>query len=295
MMPEKYLEYMARWTGFILPNSNTPQRVIQEKATRSMTESGLDFPLVGKPDVGQRGAGVRRIKSQTELDNYLLEFPRGQKMVLQELIEYPQEAGIFYYRYPVQDRGQIFSITLKEFPTVIGDGKSILRQLIEADPRARLIRRIYFRRHQKLLNKILPEGEKFQLVFSGNHCRGAVFRNGIELLTPELTQRIDRLAQSMPEFYFGRFDIRFKDIESLQRGEDFKIVEINGASSEATHIWDKNTKLSEAYSTLFRQFRILFEISDYNRKRGFRPMKLGRLIADIRQYHRQSQNYPESD
>ena len=295
LVPEKYLEYIARWTGFILPNSNTPLSAVRERANRNLAQSGLQFPLVGKPDVGQRGDGVRRLDNSSELDNYLSEFPQGHKMILQELIDYPQEAGIFYYRYPGQERGRVFSITLKEFPIVIGDGESTLRGLIEADPRARIIRQVYFRRHSHKLETVIPEGERFQLVFSGNHCKGAIFKNGIDLLTPDLEERIDAIAQSIPDFYFGRFDIRFKDEESLQRGEAFKIVEINGASSEATHIWDKNTKLSEAYATLFEQFRILFEIGDSNRRRGFKPLKLGQFIADIRRYNRQSQKYPNSD
>ena len=68
------------------------------------------------------------------------------------------------------------------------------------------------------------------------------------------------IADSIPEFYFGRFDLRFESIEKLQRGEGFKLVEINGAGGEATHIWDRKTTLRQAYATLFEQNRLLFEI-----------------------------------
>jgi hypothetical protein len=54
-----------------------------------------------------------------------------------------------------------------------------------------------------------------------------------------MTEAFEEIARDLPEFYFGRFDVRFPDIESLRRGEDVTVVEINGAGSEGTHIWDR--------------------------------------------------------
>jgi hypothetical protein len=38
------------------------------------------------------------------------------------------------------------------------------------------------------------------------------------------------------------------------------VIEINGAGSEATHIWDPKTSLFEAYTTQFLQWKYLFEV-----------------------------------
>jgi len=49
-----------------------------------------------------------------------------------------------------------------------------------------------------------------------------------------------------------------------------KIVELNGVTSEATHIYDPKLSLFGAYRVLFEQWRIAFEIGYLNRTRGIR-------------------------
>jgi hypothetical protein len=90
------------------------------------------------------------------------------------------------------------------------------------------------------------------------------------------------------------FDVKFKSLESFLRGEDFEVVEINGASAEATHIWDAKMKLTDAYRTLFRQFEILFEIGDANRRRGFKPIGGLTILKDAARYYLTSKHYPSS-
>jgi hypothetical protein len=197
-----------------------------------------------------------------------------------------------YYRLPAETRGRIISVTLKEFPVLTGDGARTLRQLIDADPRARLMAEIFFKRHAASLDRVLAEGERFALVFAGNHAQGCIFRDGLHLLTPALSARIDEIARALPDFYFGRFDVRFRDLESLQRGEGFKIVEINGAGAEATHIWDPDARLFDAYRTLFEQFEILFIIGDANRRAGHAPLGPLRFLKDVLLYRRLSRKYP---
>jgi hypothetical protein len=250
---------------------------------------------VAKPDQGQRGVGVQLVHDREQLTQYLESFPDGASVCLQQLADYPQEAGLLYYRYPGEERGRIMSITLKEFPQVTGDGERTLRELIEMAPRARLMKQVFFKRHARDLDRVLPAGESFQLVFAGNHKQGCVFRNGIHILTDELEARVDSIAQGIPGFYFGRFDIRFRDLESFQRGEAFTIIEVNGAGAEATHIWDPNAELSDAYRTLFEQFAILFRIGNTNREQGHRPLGPVRFLKDVAEYHRIARRYPTAD
>lgn len=242
-----------------------------ERILMAMSKAGLSFPIVAKPDLGCRGAGVRPITSRIELERYVESFPQRQTIVLQRLIDVEGEAGVFYVRLPGKSNGRIFSLTLKHFPFVIGDGTSSLRSLIEMDPRAGQLTHLYFPRHQSRLDEVIKQGERVRLAFAGSHSRGAIFRNGSKYITDELTKRFDAIANDIPEFCFGRFDVRFADFEMFQRGENFRIVEINGAGAEATHIWDSRTRLRDAYSTLFEQFSLLWEIGAANRARGFRP------------------------
>ena len=271
-------EAMARWTSLTRgPADATGTAQDMETAVGLMAAADLSFPVVAKPDIGCRGVGVRPIRSRDDLAAYLESFPQGARLILQEMVEHEAEAGVFYVRLPGEKTGRIFSLTLKYFPHVIGDGHSTLAELIAADPRAGLLQHIYLPRHRHRLDMVLPHGEPFRLAFAGSHSRGTIFRDGAAYITPEMERAFDAIADSIPEFYFGRFDLRFESIEKLQRGEGFKLVEINGAGGEATHIWDRKTTLREAYATLFEQNRLLFEIGARNRRRGFRAPSIWNL------------------
>lgn len=261
-------------------------------AAAAMRAAGLGLPVVAKPDLGCRGAGVRPIRAWADLESYLAGFPIGERLLLQAMVDVEGEAGVFYVRVPGEARGRIFSLTLKYFPHVIGDGSSTLRALILADPRAGLLSHLYFPRHTSRLDEILPAGAPFRLAFAGSHSRGAIFRNGGHLITEAMTDRFDAISQAIPEFWFGRFDVRFADIAGLREGRDFRIVEVNGAGAEATHIWDSRTRLRDAYATLFRQFDLLWKIGSRNRSRGFKPEPLGQLLARWRREKRLIDTYP---
>jgi hypothetical protein len=265
------------------------------RALETMAAADLYLPVVAKPDLGCRGVGVRLITNELKLNHYIEHFPTGQTIVFQEYIPHEPEAGIFYIRRPGEAKGFIFSITLKYFPRVIGDGFSTLRELIEKDPRAGKIAHVYLPRHADRLDHVLRKGELFRLNFAGSHSRGTIFRNGNAYITPQMEEAIDRVAKTIPEFYFGRFDVRFPRFDKFQKGEDFKIVEINGASGEATSIWDSKTSLWEAYRTLIRQFCLLFEIGDRNRARGYRPIGLWWLFRLYRLEAKLTQRYPPTE
>ncbi len=284
--------WVARFTTVKLPHRRRKLEVFQQHVLKILEKEKLSFPLVAKPDVGQRGAGVRPVRTEAELRAYIEKFPLGERLVLQELADFRFEAGVMYYRRPGKNLGHIPSLTLKYFPVVIGDGKSTLRQLILADERAQYLAEVYFKRHRRKLDHVLPAGEEFRLVFSGNHCQGTIFKDGTDQVTPALLSRIHEISVSMPDFYFGRFDIRFHNLETFLKGEDFKIIEVNGASAESTHIWDARVTLKQAYRALFRQFRILFEIGEANRRRGHKPLGAVRMIRDIVNYQKKAKQYP---
>ena len=267
----------------------------RDAALTALAAAGLSLPVVAKPDLGCRGAGVKLVRTPANLLAYIDAFPRGAAFLLQRLVPHEGEAGIFYCRRPGEQRGRIVSITLKYFPHVTGDGRSSLRELILADRRAGQLSHLYLRRHTARLDEVLRAGESIRLAFAGSHSRGAIFRNGTHLVTPQMEARFDAIAQAMPEFHFGRFDVRFADFEQVQRGEGFTILEVNGAGAESTHIWDRRTGLLQAWRDLMRQYRWLFEIGAANRARGFKPMSLAAFRRDYRREKLLTPQYPATD
>lgn len=255
----------------------------------------FSYPFILKPDIGQRGYGVRVIRNQAERDAYLLG-NEGKTLLAQTKSQYQREAGVFYYRHPGEETGHIFSITDKLFPFLTGNGLDALGTLILKDPRARIIAAVYFSRHSARLSEVIPAGEQFLLSECGNHCQGAIFKNGAALITPELSARIDEIAKQIPDFYFGRVDLRYRDQESFRRGEHFEVIEVNGAGAEATHIWDPTTTLPEAYRTLFEQWKILFTIGGEVKKlRSQKPrIRVLGLLAECFSVFRRSDAFSVS-
>jgi hypothetical protein len=266
-----------------------------QKAVTALETAGIGFPIVAKPDIGRRGNGVRPVEDMDQLARYISLYPHGRRIVLQKRILYEHEAGVFYVRQPGEAEGKILSLTLKHFPEVVGDGHSTVRALILRDRRAGRIPNLYLPRLKKRLGRVLPAGQRFPLVFTGNHCKGAIFEDGRDCITEPLRDRFDRISREMPGFHFGRFDIRFRSLDDLRRGQAFSIIEVNGAGSEATHIWDRRTKLVEAYRALCQQIRIVFEIGAVYRGQGLKPMTGLALLRLFLAERRLMETYPTQE
>jgi hypothetical protein len=76
-----------------------------------------------------------------------------------------------------------------------------------------------------------------------------------------------------------------RSIERFGKGEVFVILELNGASSEATGAYDSKKPLSQAYRIRFQRRELIFAIGDENRQevneklavdRPFRMAKLSK-------------------
>jgi membrane protein DedA with SNARE-associated domain len=254
---------------------------------------GLDFPLILKPDIGQRGAGIKLVRSVEQAEACLRQ--TSAPLIVQRYVPGPHEAGIFYYRFPHESRGRIFAITEKLFPVVIGDGRSTLSELVWRDPRARFMAAKYLSRFHRRRDEVLAGGEKLRLVEAGNHAQGCIFRDGMRLCTPELEARIDEISQKITGFCIGRYDIRHAGDGDLRAGKNFQIIELNGAASEATSIYDARNSVFTAYRTLFRQWDLVFAIGAANRRRGCAPTRLSLVWHKWREYAKLAATYPAAD
>ena len=258
-----------------------------------LAESVLGAPFILKPDVGQRGAGVKLIRELSQAKNYLRQ--TTAPLVVQRYARGPFEAGVFYYRFPHEPRGKIFGIVEKIFPVVTGDGRSTVGELIERDPRARLIAATYAKRLAARWQEVLPAGVVLKLVEAGNHVQGCIFRDGARFITPELTARMDEISQKLDGFFIGRYDLRFASEEDFSDGKNFQIIELNGAAAEAGNLYDAKYSLWSAYRTLFRQWDLVFAIGAANRRRGVPSTSLLAVWKKWREYSRISATYPAAD
>nr|WP_206370810.1 hypothetical protein [Solimonas marina] len=231
----------------------------------AFTMAGDGYPIILKPNIGSRGRGVAVIRDEAALRDYLS--AASGDVIVQRYIG-GDEFGVFVWRDPQDDHAVVYSITQKCFPTVTGDGVHSLAELIAADARARLIAPLLWQRFATRLHETPPRGERFALVEIGAHCRGSLFLDASALATPALTAAVTRIFEAIPGFHFGRLDLRCPSQEALQAGQGLRILEVNGVTAEAAHIYHPGTPLLRGYRSMFRQWRIAFEIGAKNAARG---------------------------
>lgn len=272
--------FVAAYT--VIPPAELETRLA--RLNEFMVGRNLAYPVILKPDVGQRGAGVKLARDANQAAACLAASPAP--LIAQAYHPGPREAGIFYYRLPHEARGRIFSITDKRFPFLLGDGASTIEQLIWAHPRHRMQARTFLARHEAHRERILEPGERFTLAQAGNHCQGTLFVDGSHLITGELEAAVDRIARGFDGFYFGRFDVRYADESELKAGRGFVIIELNGVTSESTNIYDPGRSLLQAYHTLYRQWALLFKIADLNRRRGVVPDSMMDILRETLSHFR---------
>jgi hypothetical protein len=285
--------WIARYIGFATSGHNDGNDIARAEA--AMAAAGLTYPVVAKPDMSCNGVGVRVAQDRAALARYLAEFPRATRLQLQELVTFEGEAGIFFIRRPGEAAGRITSVTLKFPPTVTGDGVSTIRALIAADARLHAVENLLLPKLGAKAARVPAKGESVRLVFVGNHCRGSTFKNGMDIVTPALTARINEIAADVTDLYFSRIDLRYDNLDDLRAGKNFRIIEFNGSGSEATHIWDPAMTILEAYRTQFFHYGESFKIGHEIRKRGLRPTSFWRLITLWQHQKRLMAAYPAND
>ena len=261
----------------------------------TLRRADLAFPLIAKPDLGLCGHGVRRIDDMRALLDYLGGFPKNEVVVLQEYLPQDGEAGIFYARDPATGAGTIIGLALRTFPHVVGDGVRTIAQLVAADPRASRV--TGSPRHECTYDpsRIPAAGEAVRLATIGSTRVGGLYRDGAACITPQLVAAIDAIARDMPDFHFGRFDVRFDDLAALRAGKGLRIMEVNGAGSEAIEAWDPGIGVLKGFRMIFRKQAILFAIGDACRRAGTRPIPLLELARLNRRQYRLIEHYPPSN
>ena len=246
---------------------------------RFLKDEDLNYPAVLKPDTGERGRGIAVARSEADASAFFDATP-GPALA-QEYVS-GEEYGVFWARHPGRRDGHVFSITHKVRPTVTGDGTSTLERLILSDPRAVALARVYTREHADASKRTPAAGEVVELTEVGAHSRGTIFLDANDLHTPDLEQAMNQISTAYDGFDFGRFDVRVPSAEALQCGNGLRVLEVNGVTSEATHMYDPRYGFFAAHGILRRQWAMAFELADERIRTGVRPATVGEILRAVR-------------
>ena len=253
-----------------LPEGSFPKSILIEpgenfqKINKQISENRIDLPFVVKPDIGAMGFLFRKIHSLEQLEKYhnFMEVD----YIIQDWIDYPLEVGVFYYRMPGDKKGVISGMLMKDPPAVTGDGQSTLSQLILDN---KILKNNYpsiCRKHPGMMDTILPLGQIFVISDASNRSQGATLKNLNHEIDENLCRVFDEISHHSKSFFYGRFDVKCKSLESLRQGKDFSILEYNGSGAGIQHIYGNNLSLYQACKMIVHHWRKLYEISNYNNK-----------------------------
>ncbi|MEY4903471.1 MAG: hypothetical protein RLZZ292_1286 [Bacteroidota bacterium] len=265
----------------VQPNSKFPSLTTSFLGDREKQEI---FPLIVKPDEGERGRGVQKVETISTLIDYYLH--AESPFIIQEYIDYPIELGVFYSRKPSEEKGRISSVTVKEFLTATGDGERTLAQLVETSTRARFQEEKLKLKFASLWNTIIPLGQKIELEGIGNHCRGTRFINANYLITKELETIFEKISRPIQGFQYGRFDLRVASLQDLYEGKNIKIMELNGTNSEPTHIYDSTHGFFRMYRDLAWHWTRMADIAIENQQLGVKSAPLFPFLKDLKKYQK---------
>jgi hypothetical protein len=188
---------------------------------------------------------------------------------IQELVTFPLEVSIFYYRFPGQQKGTITGFLKKEFLEVTGDGRSTLGDLILNYPPVRFRQDEIASKHADRLGNVIQQGEKYCLSYALNLSRGGRMVSLAGQKDERLLRVFDNLSHYTRHFYYGRYDIKCASVEDLKEGRNFSILEYNGCGAEPHHIYGDGNSLLKAYAIVIQHWSVLYHISRQNNQNGF--------------------------
>ncbi len=271
-----------------IPQSHVPITVFVKKGTgfyplkKELVKKKMEYPVIAKPDIGERGMLVSKIKNERELENYLN--ANDIDFLVQEFISLPMELSVMHHRLPGSSNGKITSICIKKTLEIKGDGVSTVKELMETTPRAKLQLARFEKQFPEILKHIPANGEALELEPIGNHCRGTMFLNGNEYIDDKLTEAFDEIAFQMRDIYYGRFDLKCNSIEDLKNGGEIKIMEYNGIGSEPAHIYDPSYPLFKKYQDIFFHWKTIYKIYKIQRKKGIKGMSVKEAAKRLKNY-----------
>jgi membrane protein DedA with SNARE-associated domain len=268
---------IATWTS--LPASEPEVRLSTLRSF--MTSESLSYPIVIKPDVGERGQGVAIVRDEAAALRYLTEC---QEAVIAQRYIGGLEFGVFYSRKPGAAHGDIISLAQKHTFSLFGDGVHTLEELVLAHPRAVAMAAYFAKKHAEEYQRVPALGHEVKLAEIGTHCRGAIFTDARHHITESLRSAIDKLTTPFQDFHYGRYDLRVPSLEDLRAGENLQVLELNGMTAEPVHIYDPSYSLFTAWKDACTGWSAAFSAGAALRAAGRPVPKLSEVRTALREH-----------
>ncbi|MDR1497106.1 MAG: alpha/beta fold hydrolase [Puniceicoccales bacterium] len=237
-----------------------------EIVTRFLLENNADFPIALKPDIGDNGIGVNKICNKEQLAEWLSQFTDdalAQRWIAGE------EYEVLWCRKPNDQRGRVLAVVEKRPPSVTGDGRRTLEELIWNDDRAVARANLYLRLNWQRASDIIPAGKIIALSPIGVHAYGVQAIDRQDLRTEALALALDAAATAIGgNLHCVVYDLRVPSAAALRDGKDWTITGISGADTISSRIRDQYTRLGYALASTSRQLQIAFTAADAARAQG---------------------------
>ncbi|MEZ4919969.1 MAG: D-alanine--D-alanine ligase [Saprospiraceae bacterium] len=246
----------------LLPKSLVPTTVLIPSGSQledilgKMDSGGLKFPVIAKPNIGERGFLIEKLENEVALSRYIqrVKVP----FLLQKMLNEPMEATVLFHRFPDGAFG-ITSVCVKDFLGVQGNGVDAIGSLLQENMRGALQYERLSRLNPDLLARIPAAGERVLIEPIGNHSRGTKFLNGNHLIDDALHAAFEPICARISGVCYGRFDLKTESVDALRSGR-FQVMELNGVLGEPAHIYDPEFGAFRAYRDLYRHWRILYRL-----------------------------------
>lgn len=154
----------------------------------------LQYPYVFKPNYCESFSHQVEIIKNKKQAKLYIKTSIDRYIIAQKYHSGPYEATIYYSRHPISNKLKMYVVERKQNNT------------------------------------------KTEWIWKSSigHKHGYRTQRRKDIETKELKQKIIEISNNLPEFYLGRYDIRFESVEQLKHGKGFKILEINANDASDT-------------------------------------------------------------
>lgn len=256
-----------------------------KEAENILLQSGIGFPLIVKPDIGEGGFLVKKIKNHLEFFKYHEE--HRMSYLIQEFIDEPMEVSILVHN--ANGQLNISSITERKPLQLKGNGLHSIKDLVKQDKMARYRYSNIMKQSDLDLNLVLEKEELVQPFVVGNWDYGAKYIERKDLINEALIETMSRINSMIGLFNYARYDIKCTNTDDLKSGR-FKILEINGVKGEPIHIYDHSYTFMQAYREIFLHWEYILKISKRNLNLGYKSETVGGGFKHLRTHYQVKKN-----